>query len=32
VHWQEKLWSRRIEEALTEYEDTGDDPPDGRGT
>ncbi len=23
AHGQEKLWNRRIEEALTEYEDTG---------
>jgi integrase len=32
VHGQEKLWNRRIDEALTEYEDTGNDSPDGRGT
>ena len=32
MHGQEKLWNRRIEEALTEYEDPGDDPPDGRGS
>ncbi len=32
VHGQEKLWNRRIEEALTEYEDPGNDPPDGRGS
>ena len=32
VHGQEKLWNRRIEEALTDDEDTGNDPPDSRGT